>query len=133
MPDPIDTLEPVTAARVREWLATCLEAGVELRVTEGRRSWERQAALYARGRTLPGAIVTHARPEADPHVRGAAADFCFRGPVPYPPLADARWQLVGELATKAALAWGGGWKHPDWDHVERPDWSSLPVAPRELA
>lgn len=54
------------------------EAGLEPIVTEGVRSPERQAQLYAQGRTSPGQIVTNARPWESAHQYGLAIDVTVR-------------------------------------------------------
>jgi len=36
--------------------------GVEIKAISGHRSYAKQAELYAKGRTKPGSIVTHAKP-----------------------------------------------------------------------
>ena len=36
--------------------------GVEVKAISGPRSYSKQAELYAKGRTKPGSIVTHAKP-----------------------------------------------------------------------
>lgn len=51
------------------------EEGIPLRVFEGYRPPERQAHLFAQGRSAPGRIVTYARPWESYHQYGLAADF----------------------------------------------------------
>jgi peptidoglycan L-alanyl-D-glutamate endopeptidase CwlK len=55
------------------------EYGLYMRATEGLRSMERQATLYAQGRTMPGKIVTWAKPGQSLHHYGCAVDSCFSG------------------------------------------------------
>ena len=126
----IEDLEPVTQQMCRAWLAECEAAGLEVKVTHTLRTMDEQAHLYAKGRTLPGAIVTKAGPGQSPHNYGAAFDFAFRGPVPYPPESDPRWERCGRLGESLGLSWGGplgaGDKFTfDRPHLERRDWRSL--------
>ena len=55
--------------------AACQAEGLPLRIFESWRSPERQADLYAQGRTRPGRIVTYARGWESYHQYGLAADF----------------------------------------------------------
>ena len=50
----------------------------EVFITDGYRSHEEQAELYAKGRTKPGQIVTYAKPGWSWHNFGLAIDVCFR-------------------------------------------------------
>ena len=51
-------LHPVVADYRDELVERAEEKGIDLVITEGYRSMERQASLYAQGRTEEGAIVT---------------------------------------------------------------------------
>ena len=75
----IEDLEPQTQALCLAFLQDCEEAGISLRVTHTMRTMDEQAKLYAQGRTLPGAVVTRARPGQSPHNYGMAFDVCFAG------------------------------------------------------
>lgn len=57
--------------------------GMQIRVTSGLRTFEEQLALYNRGRTTPGRIVTNAKPGESMHSYGVAVDICFAGKDPY--------------------------------------------------
>jgi peptidoglycan L-alanyl-D-glutamate endopeptidase CwlK len=83
-------------------------------VLEGRRSSERQAELYAQGRTAPGPIVTYAKPGQSDHESGdklsPAVDIA-----PYPIDFDDRerfCELAARVEQEASLQgvpmrWGG--------------------------
>lgn len=123
----IEDLEPVTRAMCDEFMAAVAEKGIALRVTHTLRTLDEQAKLYAQGRTLPGPIVTKARPGQSPHNYGMAFDVCFAGKVPYPPEDDPRWLQIGQLGESLGLSWGGpngkGDRFTfDRPHFERPDW-----------
>ncbi len=58
----LQAVHPVLADKVRQMAATLLQEGIEIRVVQGLRTHDEQAALYAQGRTAPGSIVTDAKP-----------------------------------------------------------------------
>lgn len=98
------------------------EEGIHIRETEGKRTSERQAYLYALGRTLPGRIVTQAKPGRSLHETGRAIDFCFDLPKGQNPYADKLpWARVGEVMEKHGLKWGGRFSRIDRPHVELPE------------
>ena len=110
-------VHPELAERIIEVLK---RISLPMRVTDGMRTFEEQAALYAKGRTKPGKIVTKAKPGSSYHNYGLAVDCCFLGKDPY--LEDhkdskALWQEYGNLGKRFGLGWGGDW---GWDkpHLE---------------
>lgn len=68
-------LHPLVRDAVRQTLSACEQANLPFKVFEGYRSPDRQAALYAQGRTAPGKIVTYARPGESFHQYGLAVDI----------------------------------------------------------
>ena len=56
----IATLRPDAQQKAREWLLKCLEAGINVKVICGTRTYKEQDALYAQGRSTPGPKVTNA-------------------------------------------------------------------------
>lgn len=101
--------------RMKDALLARMKAlGHPIIITEGYRSYERQAELYAQGRTKPGSIVTNARPGESFHQHRVAFDIAFLGPkgVTY----EGPWDIVGAEGEKMGLEWGGRWKDP----VDRP-------------
>lgn len=101
------------------------ELGAELMVTDGVRTEEQQAALYSKGRSTPGAIVTNAdgvrkRSNHQTHADGLghAVDLCFV--VDGKPSWDTSlpWDLIGAMARQQCLTWGGDWKMRDQCHLE---------------
>lgn len=88
--------------------------GHPVRITEGYRSMERQAQLYAQGRTAPGPVVTNAKPGDSFHNYGVAVDFTF---VEYGYNASlALWETLGNVGKKHGFVWGGDWS----GFVDRP-------------
>lgn len=91
--------------------------GRRIRMTDGLRTFDSQAKLYAQGRTAPGPIVTNSKPGDSLHHYGCAFDICFRGLDPYPAAGDKIWQEYGRLAQAHGLVWGGMW---DSSLIDRP-------------
>lgn len=101
--------------------AELAEEGIHIRETEGLRDPKRgrQAYLYALGRTLPGKIVTNAKPGRSMHETGRAIDFCFDLPKGQNPYGEKLpWARVGEVMEKHGLKWGGRFSRIDRPHVE---------------
>ena len=109
--------------------AALAELGHPIIVTDGLRTADQQAQLYAQGRTLPGRIVTHAdgilrrsNHQAKADGFGHAIDCAFL--VENRPSWAERhpWQLYGEAAKALGLVWGGSWpRFPDRPHIELPE------------
>ena len=97
------------------FLEDCEDEGLQVRVTEVRRSAARQEALYRQGRTAPGPIVTWTRQSA--HLRGRAFDITLVGAPQYEDDPEA-WQLLGEIGEDLGLKWGGHFR--DYGHFELP-------------
>lgn len=76
--------------------------GLKIRITEGYRSPERQAELYAQGRTKPGRIVTFAKPGESYHQSRKAFDVCFTGVNPYPN-DDVKWKQLADIGKSIGL------------------------------
>lgn len=123
-------VHPRLVAIVTRILYAMNELGHALIVTDGWRSAEMQAALYAKGRTAPGKIVTRcdgikskSNHQAKADGYGYAVDLCF--------LADGKpswaethpWTLLGEMAKSQGLIWGGDFKRiVDKPHLEMPEY-----------
>lgn len=95
------------AAALKEW---CRYYGIPIRITEGKRSWFRQAQLYAQGRFTSGPIVTNAAPGTSVHEFGRAFDVAIMGPRPYEP---ELMGYVGQIGRALGLKWGGDFKSID--------------------
>lgn len=94
--DPLH-IHPVLRRKVECILAECEERGLSFGLFEGFRSWERQAELYAQGRTKPGDRVTNARPGESYHQYGCAVDLVLQR--------NKKW------------TWEG--KRSDWEEMQR--------------
>ena len=106
-------------------------------VTDGLRTAAQQRALFAQGRTRPGAIVTNAdgdfkRSNHQPRLTGpyagfgCAADLTFLDADGRPSWAITHpWAIYGEQARALGLVWGGDWRSfKDRPHVELPQENS---------
>ena len=71
----IDTLDVGFQKQVRGWVNEMVTSQIEPLIYCGRRTMEEQAALYAKGRTSKGKIVTKARPGESYHNYGLAFDW----------------------------------------------------------
>jgi len=105
-----------------EHLAELLEAeGIVIRVTQGLRSWQQQAVLYAQGRTQPGNIVTNAPPGHSWHQFGLAVDvapFDAQGSPDWNSN-DAQWKRIIGLGESLGLVSGSTFIHcPDNPHFQ---------------
>lgn len=119
--------------KLRYYVARIIDAmdalGFTMIVTDGVRTAAEQAALYAQGRTAPGAIVTQAdgvvkKSNHQLHADGCghAVDCCFL--VDGKPSWDDHlpWATYGACAKALGLTWGGDWATiHDRPHIELKD------------
>jgi peptidoglycan L-alanyl-D-glutamate endopeptidase CwlK len=71
----IDTLDVGFQKQVRGWVNEMVTSRITTLIYCGQRSMEEQAALYAKGRTSKGRIVTKAKPGESYHNYGLAFDW----------------------------------------------------------
>lgn len=116
MSNKIEDLQPDVADKCRALVEAAELAGIPIRVTHTLRSLDEQMHLYAKGRSVPGAIVTKAKPGFSWHNFGRAFDVCFaKGPDPY----VGPWDQLGFLGEEVGLVWGGRFKSfKDRPHFE---------------
>lgn len=111
-------LHPVVRAAVARLETECARQEIRLLITDCTRTMAEQEALYAKGRTQPGGIVTNVRYPNSAHNWGVAVDFCqnIRGQEYNDP---AFFQNVAIIAKHLGFAWGGDWKNfRDQPHLE---------------
>lgn len=116
----IKELTPPCREMVGRFLEECAKRGIPSWVFEARRTPERQAELYAQGRTTPGRVVTWTMKSR--HIDGEAVDIIFKNKKGWTwdePWKGA-WTELGELGEACGLTWGGRWKSPDRPHFELP-------------
>jgi len=100
------------------------EHGMTINIISGLRSYTEQDALYAKGRTRPGDIVTRARAGYSNHNFGIAFDVGLFERNQY--LGESpMYKAVGALGEELGLEWGGNWRSiVDQPHFQlRPDWA----------
>lgn len=89
-------------------------------MVQGARTFAQQQAIYDRGRTAPGSIVTNARPGDSFHQYRLAVDVvpdAYRHMPDWNPLGPY-WKTIGTIGESLGLTWGGRWKLPDAPHFE---------------
>ncbi|WP_081417139.1 M15 family metallopeptidase [Paenibacillus sp. Soil522] len=125
---PITELHPVVFAKQNELISEAGKAGITILITDGFRSNEEQDAIYAKGRTSEGKIVTQVQGGQSYHNYGLAIDFALRtkkGEVVWDMKYDgnkngqADWMEVVAIAKRLGFTWGGDWKNfPDYPHLQ---------------
>ena len=104
----IASLDPSLRPLALALLETAWQDGIALVVVGGLRTLAEQQALYDRGRTTPGPIVTNAKPGSSWHNYGLAFDVAILagGAATYPNDAYL-WDRVGDAGRRVGLQWGG--------------------------
>lgn len=107
--------------------------GFRMMVTDGVRTTAKQQALYAQGRTAPGAIVTNTdgvikksnhQPKADGLGHAVDMAFVVNGLPSWDP--SLPWFLYGAMVRSLGLRWGGDWTS---GLVDKPHMELLPETP----
>lgn len=118
-------MHPILVAKANQIINAMIILQCPVLVTQGLRTAEEQAALYAQGRTKPGKVVTNcdgvttkSNHQAAADGFGHAIDFAFLTPdlgVTW----EGPWDLLGAMARALGLKWGGDFhSFPDRPHVE---------------
>lgn len=125
---PVTALHPIVFIKQTELIAETSKAGITILVTDGFRSSEEQNAIYAKGRTTEGKVVTQVQGGHSFHNYGLAIDFALRtkkGEVVWDMEYDGNkngrsdWMEVVEIAKRLGFSWGGDWKNfPDYPHLQ---------------
>jgi peptidoglycan L-alanyl-D-glutamate endopeptidase CwlK len=117
----IDDLHPDLQPKAKEFKKECAKEGIDALIYMTYRSNEEQDELYARGRTKPGKKVTNAKGGNSSHnftIDGKPAAKAFDA-VPLRKVDGKNraiwndpnlWDLMGEVAERIGLKWGGNWK-----------------------
>ena len=112
-------LHPELLQIVQQFEARCKAAGLNVLVTETYRTKAEQDALYAKGRTAPGNIVTNCRYPNSPHCWGVAFDFCRNVRGHEYDDSDGFFRKCGEIGKSLGLFWGGDFRSfVDKPHLE---------------
>ena len=141
-------LEPSVRTKVAKGLELCRSRGLDVLIYQTYRSFEEQAAEYAKGRTMPGVNPTTKNPKGSPvtwakpgeswHQWGRAIDLVpmrngkaiwgtSGNGVDTNPADDATddlelWERVAACFKEAGLQWGGDWPKgkQDFPHFQDP-------------
>lgn len=113
-------LHPKLADNLSAFLNEAKARGMVVGMHMGLRTWEEQDALYAKGRTTPGSIVTNAPGGMSWHNYGLAVDIVFKdskGSWTWNEALD--WDALGTCGKAFGFTWGGDWtKFPDLPHFQ---------------
>lgn len=128
-------VHPLLAQKIRAMADALLaeEPSVVICVTQGFRTWDDQAALYAKGRTVAPVgkefTVTDAPPGHSYHEYGLAVDVVPMTTVgPDWNLTHPAWQQIVKAGTAQGLNSGSTWcSRKDWPHFQLT--GVLPVSP----
>ncbi|MHA7966054.1 M15 family metallopeptidase [Paenibacillus sp. CAU 1782] len=125
---PVTELHPVVLQHAEKLVEEAAAIGISVLITQDFRSEEEQNALYEKGRSSQGAIVTYARGGESYHNYGLAIDFALLNPkgkalwdLEYDGNRNGRsdWHEVVELAKNLGFSWGGDWKEfRDYPHLQ---------------
>lgn len=125
----LEGVHPELVEKVTRVLAKMQERGFPMVVTDGLRTLAQQQALYAKGRTRPGPIVTNAdgvrhrsNHQAHDDGYGHAVDCTFVDEHGQPTWDETLpWNVYGTTVLAVGLRWGGLFRSPvDRPHVELP-------------
>ena len=111
----------------KKLVSACRGQGLIIGIGESFRTKEEQDALYAKGRTAPGNIVTNAKGSSysSHHQWGTAFDIYRNDGKGVYKDSDGFFEKAGEIGKSIGLEWGGDWKSPvDKPHFQLPDWGS---------
>lgn len=128
-------LHPELQKKIAQLIALCQQNGITIGISECVRTVAEQDALYAKGRTAGGSIVTNCKGTSysSMHQWGVAFDFYLimdvdgDGKTSDDAFNDATglFEKVGMLGQSIGLEWGGSWKFiKDKPHFQLPDWGS---------
>lgn len=117
------------AEKANQLVNEAARKGIRVVITDDFRNAEDQDKLYAKGRTEPGNIVTHARGGESYHNYGLAIDFAISSrdsgkliwDMDYDGNGNSRsdWKEVVAIAKNLGFEWGGDWeKFRDYPHLQ---------------
>ncbi|MDO6655250.1 M15 family metallopeptidase [Anaerobacillus sp. 1_MG-2023] len=127
VPLPTDLHPKVNEAR-KALMNRAAEAGIEIVITAGHRTKEEQDALYEKGRSTGGQVVTNVAGGGSYHNYGLAIDFALKlddGDVVWDMKRDdngngkSDWMEVVDMAKDLGFEWGGDWSSfKDYPHLQ---------------
>lgn len=106
----IKDLTPAMQVKCSAFIQKCKDAGIDVIITSTFRDFESQDAIYAQGRTKPGAKVTNAKAGDSYHNYRIAFDFV--------PVVNGKavWDDIktfikcGEIGKSLGMEYAGDWK-----------------------
>lgn len=131
----ISLCHPELQKKAEKIVSACRGQGLLIGIGECYRSIAEQDALYAKGRTAPGSIVTNAKGSSysSHHQWGTAFDIYRNDGTGVYNNNDGFFDLVGTIGVKIGLEWGGNWKSPvDKPHFQLPYWGSTTITLKNL-
>ena len=131
----IEALHPRLQAIIYDFKAECEKQGFIIGIGECLRTAAEQDALYAKGRTQKGSIVTNAKggTYSSMHQWGVAFDFYRNDGIGAYENGDGFFERVGKIGKGLGLEWGGDWKSiKDLPHFQLSDWGSTPKKLKQL-
>lgn len=131
----VKQLHPTLQSKIKQLQSLCEKNGIKIGISECLRTVAEQDALYAKGRTASGSIVTNCKGSSysSMHQWGVAFDFYLimdvdgDGKTSDDAYNDKTglFEKVGKLGQSIGLEWGGSWKSiVDKPHFQLPDWGS---------
>ncbi|AXF55691.1 M15 family metallopeptidase [Salicibibacter kimchii] len=120
-----EDLHPYVKEKKETLIDRAENIGINVVITEGHRSHERQDDLYAQGRTESGNIVTNAEAGESYHNYGLAIDFAIENndgeliwDIEYDGngSGEADWLEVAAIGEELGFDWGGHWN--DYPHLQ---------------
>ena len=125
----ITLLHPKVQELAKKLVDECAKKGLLIKITETMRTKEEQNALYAKGRTAPGNIVTKVQYPSSNHNWGIAFDFCRNDGTGAYEIKGNFFQKVGEIGKSLGLSWGGDFKSfkdmPHFEYTKFGNWREL--------
>ena len=130
----VKQLHPELQKKITELKELCKKNGITIGISECLRTVAEQDALYAKGRSEAGSVVTNCKgsTSSSMHQWGMAFDFYLimdvdgDGKTSDDAFNNATklFDKVGKLGESIGLEWGGSWKSKDKPHFQLHDWGS---------
>lgn len=121
-------VHPAVKKNAIEVLKRAYKEGITAQISDGLRTFSEQTALYAKGRTAPGNVVTNARAGQSYHNFGLAIDYFLTSDDGDKSLwnVNSDWIKVAAIAKSLGFEWGGDWNSfVDYPHLQMSDGLSL--------
>ncbi|WP_079708074.1 M15 family metallopeptidase [Paraliobacillus ryukyuensis] len=111
----------VVKDKALELIKRAYDEGIYVQISDGFRSHKEQNALYAKGRSTGGNIVTNARGGQSYHNFGLAVDYFLVSNDGKKAIWDVNkdWRRVAEIGKSLGFEWGGDWSSfKDYPHLQ---------------